>query len=376
MKKYFLLSLLALGASTVYAQTTPNTMYINMKDGSQLECTLTDIQNITFENKGTIVPPELQAVKFSVPASFASSYVQKVMANGRQVAEIDLEYINATKEQLIVVYPCDENGKAILTKGIATTGASVVWDTDMNTATVGAAGEPVEEFYIVDGELMTAYTDGSTVAGSVQPDLLVDVRGKETNTYRIVKIGTQYWMADNLRTTCYADGSAIDSYLETDTDGWKANTTGAYLKYGDTSWVEMSGYLYSGYAVVNEKGLAPAGWEIPSQAQWSKVKTAGGASMANFKDSAEMTWATGGEGNNITGFSAIATGYFTTATGLAQLNTEAYFWSTTKYYDALTRADVIDYARFTATGKTMVVSTSINGGHSLGFGHTIRCVRK
>ena len=362
-------------ATAAFAQTTPNTMYINLKDGSKVEYTITDIDNITFEDKQDETPDEPSGVKFSIPASFTSSYVQKVMSNGKQVAEIDLEYINSVKEQLAVVYPCDENGKAILTKGIAANGASVVWDLDKNTATVGEAGEAISDFYIVDGELLTSYTE-ETADALVQPDLLVDVRGKESNTYRIVKIGTQYWMADNLRTTCYADGSAIDSYSETETDGWKANTTGAYLAYGDQNWVEFAGYLYSGYAVLNEKGLAPEGWEIPTQTQWSRVKTAGGSSMANFKDSAEMSWAEGGVGTNINGFSVIATGYYSTATGLASLNTESYFWSTTKYYDSLFRTDVMDYARFTATGTNMVVSTTITGGHALNFGHCVRCVRK
>ena len=362
-------------AASAFAQTTPNTMYINLKDGSKVEYTITDIDNITFEEKQDVTPEEPGAVKFAIPASFSSSYVQKVMSAGKQVAEIDLEYINSTKQQLVVVYPCDENGKAILTKGVTADGASVVWDVDKNTATVGEAADAITDFYIVDGELLTSYA-GETADALVQPDLLVDVRGKESNTYRIVKIGTQYWMADNLRTTCYADGSAIDSYSETDTDGWKNNTTGAYLAYGDKEWIEYVGYLYSGYAVMNEKGLAPEGWEIPTQAQWTKVKTAGGSTMANFKDSAMMTWADGGEGTNINGFSGIATGYYSTATGLTALNTDAYFWSTTTYYDSLVRGDVIDYARLTAKGTNMVVSTTLTGGHSLAFGHSIRCVRK
>lgn len=374
MKKYILPAMLTLAASA-FAQTTPNTMYINLKDGSKVEYTITDIDNITFEEKQDVTPEEPGAVKFAIPASFSSSYVQKVMSAGKQVAEIDLEYINSTKQQLVVVYPCDENGKAILTKGMTADGASVVWDVDKNTATVGEAADAITDFYIVDGELLTSYA-GETADALVQPDLLVDVRGKESNTYRIVKIGTQYWMADNLRTTCYADGSAIDSYSETDTDGWKNNTTGAYLAYGDKEWIEYVGYLYSGYAVMNEKGLAPEGWEIPTQAQWTKVKTAGGSTMANFKDSAMMTWADGGEGTNINGFSGIATGYYSTATGLTALNTDAYFWSTTKYYDSLVRGDVIDYARLTAKGTNMVVSTTTTGGHSLAFGHSIRCVRK
>lgn len=375
MKKYILVSLLSLGLSA-FAQTAPTTLNINLKNGSTVSYTITDIEKITFA-EDTEEPPvtEPTAFKFSVPASFASSYVQKVMYNGKQIAEIDQEYILAIKKQVVVVYPCDETGKADLSKGITTDGATVVWNTSTNKATVGEDAEAVSEFYIVDGELLTTYAD-ATADATVEPDLLVDKRGSETNSYRIVKVGTQYWMADNLRAAYYADGTAIDSYTEAESDGWKANTTGAYLNYGDKTWVNYAGRLYSGYAVINESGLAPEGWEIPTQAQWSALKTAGGSQMANFKDADEMSWAAGGAGTNITGFSVVATGYYTTGTELSGLNTEAYFWSSTMYYDTLERGNVIDYARFTATGTNMVVSTSISGGHSLRFGHTVRCIRK
>ncbi|MDE7153742.1 MAG: fibrobacter succinogenes major paralogous domain-containing protein [Muribaculaceae bacterium] len=376
MKKYLFSAAMMLSAAALMAQsTTPSKLQINLKDGTSVNYPITEIENITFSSENPDPTPEITAVKFTIPTSFSSSYVQKVMAGGKQIAEIDLEYIQATKQQYTVVYPCDENGKAILTEGITTTGASVKWDLDKNTATVGEEGEAITEFYIVDGELLTAYAE-ETIAGTVTPDLLVDVRGSETNSYRIVKIGTQYWMAENLRTTRYADGSAIDGYTETQIDEWKANTTGCYLDYGEKEWVAMVGYLYSGYTVFNEKGMAPEGWAIPTQAECSAAKTAGGNVMSNFKASGEMTWATGGEGNNITGFDAIATGYYTSGTGLSSLNTEAWFWTSTKYYDSMYRSDVADYMRITATGKNVVVSSSMLGGHSLPFGHSIRCIRK
>lgn len=374
MKKYIFASLVMLAAGAM-AQT-PTTLSINLKSGEKVAYTLSDIDNITFtEGEGDDPQPEVKNVKFSVPASFESSFVQKVMNGSTQVAEIAQEYIKSINKQVVVVYPCGEDGKADLTKGVTSTGASVVWDLSANTATVGDEGDEVATFYIVDGELLTSY-DGQAIDASVQPDLLVDVRGSESNTYRLCKIGTFYLTADNLRATRYADGSAIPGISETETDAWKANTTGAYLAYGDAQWVKYAGYLYSGYVIFNEAGIAPEGWAVPTQAEYSKIRTAGNLLSVNFKDSAELTWATGGEGNNMTGFSGIATGYYSTATDLTGMNTEAFFWSSTKYYDALARADVIDYFRLTATGKNSVVSTTITGGHSQPFAHSIRLIRK
>lgn len=233
MKKYILPSLL-IAATAAFAQT-PNTLQINLKSGQQVQYTIDDIQDITFTEK-TEETPEITDVKFTVPASFTGSFVQKVMSGGKQVAEIDKEYIKSAGKQLTVVYPCDENGKADLTKGITSTGASVVWDLTANTATVGEEGEAVAAFYIVDGKLLTSY-EGATIDATIAPDQLVDIRGTETNTYSLCKIGTYYITAENLRATKYVDGSAIDAISETETDAWKANTTGAYLNYGDTQWV-------------------------------------------------------------------------------------------------------------------------------------------
>lgn len=373
MKKYIIPSLLMLAATAV-AQA-PNTMYVNLKNGTSVEYTINDIQDITFTENGGEVIPEVKNVKFTVPASFESSFVQKVMNEGKQVAEIAQEYIKSINKQVVVVYPCDENGKADLTKGVTSTGASVVWDLTANTATVGEEGDEVAAFYVVDGELLTSY-DEATVDATIQPDLLVDVRGTESNTYKICKIGTMYLTAENLRATRYVNGSAIAALSETETDAWKANTTGAYLNYGDAQWVNYAGYLYSGYVIFNEAGIAPEGWAVPTQAEYTKIRTAGNLLSVNFKDDAPLSWATGGEGNNITGFTGIATGYYSTATGLTALNTDTYFWTQTKYYDALPKADVVDYFRLTATGKNSVVSTTITGGHTLNFGHCIRLIRK
>lgn len=373
MKKYLLPSILLFAASA-FAQTTPNTMYLNLKNGNQVEYTISDIENITFGVKGSI-DPVVSTVSFAVPSTFSSSYVLKVMAGGKQVAEIDKEYIKSINKQVVVVYPCDENGKAILTKGITANGASVVWNESSNTATVGEEGDPIEKFYISEGELLTSF-DGNADAATITPDQISDIRGTESNIYNIVKIGTQYWMAENLRATRYLDGSSIDAYTETESDSWKTNTTGAYLAYGEKEWVAMVGYLYSGYAVINEKGIAPEGWAVPTQAELTKLKSAGNTVMVNFKSDADLTWAVDGTGNNITGFDAIATGYYSTATGLNGLNTEAWFWSSTKYYDSYYKCDDLDYMRITATGKNVTISSSMLGGHSLPFGHSIRCIRK
>jgi uncharacterized protein (TIGR02145 family) len=88
------------------------------------------------------------------------------------------------------------------------------------------------------------------------------------NTYKTVTIGTQTWMAENLRTTQYNDGTPIPNV--TDDDEWAQLTTGAYCNYNNTTNVDTIatfGRLYNWHAVNTEK-LAPTGWHVPTDSEW------------------------------------------------------------------------------------------------------------
>lgn len=371
MKKFLLPSILLFGASA-FAQdaSSPYLMNLQLKNGDKVQYEISNIESITFENPTPAVKP----VSVAVPTDFSKSWVQKVMFNGKQIAEIDKEYIKATGKQHVVIYPCGEDGRADLTKGVTTTGASVVWDLTANTATVGEEGTALTTVYVSDGAILTSF-DGESDAATVEPDIIKDNRGLfERNTYRIVKIGTQYWMADNLRTTYFRDGSSIVGIAETDASAWNANTTGAYLTESEADWVKVAGYLYNGYCVTSEKGIAPEGWEVPTRDQLVKLRSAGKLLAANFKAEEFGTWSAGTTGNNITGFDAVATGYYSTATNLNELYSEAYFWSATTFYDFISKSNGLE--TFRISNKANNVAVSSNAGHDLKFGHSIRCIRK
>lgn len=97
------------------------------------------------------------------------------------------------------------------------------------------------------------------------------VKDVEGNEYVTVKIGDQRWMAENLRTTTYRDGSSID-YPGEDNIAWQNNTTGAYTWYNnDDSQLYTYGPLYNWYAVNNNKGLCPAGWRVSTTRDWHNM---------------------------------------------------------------------------------------------------------
>ena len=100
------------------------------------------------------------------------------------------------------------------------------------------------------------------------------------NVYTTVTIGTQTWMLENLKTTKYNDGTPIPLR---DYGHWESSADAAYgnLK-DDAAQSNTYGRLYNWYAV-NSGKLAPAGWHVPTHAEWqtlidfvSDAATAGG----------------------------------------------------------------------------------------------------
>lgn len=118
MKKYLLPSLL-LCAASAFAQTPAYILSINLKNGDKVQYRVDEIDSMTFdESKETT-----QAVAVKIPTDFSTGWVQKVMADGKQVAEVAKEYIRSINRQVVVIYPMGADGRADLTKGLTSTGA-------------------------------------------------------------------------------------------------------------------------------------------------------------------------------------------------------------------------------------------------------------
>ncbi|SDD25274.1 fibrobacter succinogenes major paralogous domain-containing protein [Williamwhitmania taraxaci] len=97
----------------------------------------------------------------------------------------------------------------------------------------------------------------------------------EGNVYRTITIGTQTWMAENLRTTRYRNGDPIPSG---ENDEWLfgEGTPGACCRYKNThdlDSVATFGLLYNGFAVLDSRNLAPEGWHIPTNVEWDTLMT-------------------------------------------------------------------------------------------------------
>lgn len=380
MKKLYTTLLLAILAVTAVAQSKPNRMTVTTKDGQATTYVIADIDSISFSYvPDTPQPDPMPSTAYEVkaPASFADGDVVKVMADGKQVAEIDYEYIKSENARKVVVYPMAANGKTDLTKGLSLSdGGSVVWDMAKNTVTYTAGTAPLSTVYVVDGEVV-ASTTAEKMETTQETDLLVDKRAFEEKKYKIVKIGTQYWMAENLAATFFADGTVLERCNGDEADKWKDNTAGAYHIVADNAENigDVYGYMYNGYAVVSTKSLAPEGWEIPSYEQMRALRSYAGATAANYRSTTPNSWLENMDSNtNLTGFNALPGGYFTAANGDEKEGMECFWWSSTSKYDALSKSDGIVPMRITATGKNTVVTDLTL--HDYLFGHYVRCVRK
>jgi len=109
------------------------------------------------------------------------------------------------------------------------------------------------------------------------PSTVTDIDG---NVYHIVAIGTQVWMAENLKTTKYNDGTFIP--LVTDSTAWGNLSTPGYCWYNNdaATYKNTYGALYNWFTV-NTGKLSPKGWHIPSDTEWETLITyLGGESLA------------------------------------------------------------------------------------------------
>jgi uncharacterized protein (TIGR02145 family) len=137
---------------------------------------------------------------------------------------------------------------------------------------------------------------------------MTDIEG---NTYKTVTIGTQTWMAENLRTTKYNDGTSIPNV--TDGTAWFELFTGAYCNYdNDPSKAAIYGRLYNWYAV-NTGKLSPTGWHVATDAEWTElIEYLGGEEVAGgkLKETGTTHWNSPNYGaTNETGFTALPGGY-------------------------------------------------------------------
>jgi uncharacterized protein (TIGR02145 family) len=162
------------------------------------------------------------------------------------------------------------------------------------------------------------------------------------NTYATIEIGTQLWMAENLRTTRYRNGDPIPN-VKGD-DQWTGLRTGAWAHYeNDPKYEVPYGNVYNWYTVKDPRKVCPAGWHVPTDGEWQQMEAAlgmptvelgqegyrGAAQNVGGEMKASTLWNSPHTGaNNQSGFSGLpGGGRFNFDSSFYTLGFTGYWWS-------------------------------------------------
>jgi uncharacterized protein (TIGR02145 family) len=146
------------------------------------------------------------------------------------------------------------------------------------------------------------------------------------NSYKTKKIGTQIWMLENLKVTKYKNGDLIPHVQ--DSTQWSNLTTGAWCYYENDP---TKGILYNWYAVNDSRGIAPEGWHVPSDVEWSTLSDyLGGDQTSGNKMKSKSGWISNGNGSNTSGFSALPGGLRNDIGGFQYRDYFGYWWTSTE----------------------------------------------
>ena len=157
---------------------------------------------------------------------------------------------------------------------------------------------------------------------------LVECVDQEGNNYPVVTIGNQTWLAENLKTSRYRNNIALSNL--TNNNSWGTTTNAAYSDYSSPSTSTTYGKLYNWYAVTNINNLAPKGWHIPTDEDWTKLSNFLGSTNvgSKLKERGNLHWLTeNADANNQTGFTALPGGSRSTDGNLYDFGNIGYWWS-------------------------------------------------
>jgi uncharacterized protein (TIGR02145 family) len=194
----------------------------------------------------------------------------------------------------------------------------------------------VLKFTGASGNYRTIITDVPSASKTINFSFVACQDG-DFNIYPVVAIGSptpQIWMAANLKTTKYNDGTTLLSNV-IDITTWSTQTTAAYCDYSNVpTYSTTYGRLYNWYAVAstNPKNVCPTGWHVPSDAEWTTLgNNLGGNTVAGgkLKETGTTHWANPNIATNETGFTALPGGYRSESGSFGLLGTYSFWWSST-----------------------------------------------
>jgi len=265
-----------------------------------------------------------------------------LLAQAPQVSNVRFEQRNDGSLIVDIWYDLsDSDGETKKIEIEASDDAGATWTLPCDSLT-GDVGLGValgtEKHVIWDFKADNPNESGSSYKVRVIASEVGTMTGNDGKVYQIVKIGNQWWMAENSKETKYRDGSVIPMLYD-DVFDWEERTTGARCYYENGASYSTYGYLYNWYAVGGSRNMAPSGWRVPTNADWTTLENyLGGADVAGgkVKEAGTAHWKSPNEGaTNESGFSALPGGYRSKSGGTSiYRKSTGYYWSATEYNSA------------------------------------------
>ncbi|MFA4907489.1 MAG: FISUMP domain-containing protein, partial [archaeon] len=208
-----------------------------------------------------------------------------------------------------------------------------------------------------------AFTSINQSDYSNEKSFTVGCKDIDGNVYTIIRIGNQWWMAENLKVTHFRNGETIPNV--TSNTEWNNSTISAYCNYeNNEDYVATYGRLYKWYAVNDSRNIAPQGWHIPSDEEWKELEMYLGMSQSEadksgvpsgygewrgtdeggkLKESGTVHWESPNTGaTNESGFSALPGGFRYHNSPFSNIGKGTIFWSSTEYGSYYAWARVLD----------------------------------
>jgi len=257
-------------------------------------------------------------------------YSGKILCNGRSSGNISLEKISSNQAGIDKMI--NETIKG-----------------DQSTIYMPYSSGEKLKFTGISGDYTTIKTDIPTQSMTITFDF-IDLKDGDNNTYPVVEIGTQVWMAENLKTTRYINGDSIGTTNPPELDISGEPISKYQWAYGgNESNVAKYGRIYTWFALTDNRSICPPGWHIPSDAEWLALTEylinngygyiSGGGDIGKSLATTSGWTASSVAGtpgndqasNNSSGFTAIPGGvrFFNGAEGL--IDEYVYWWSSTEY---------------------------------------------
>ncbi len=325
------------------------------------------IENGVTQNEENITEIHLASL------SFDQSDVYRVYHEGKAITEICKEYLKSDEltSRAIVAYPIDENDNADLSQGTVLLfldtdslmcGGKISWNTVKNDFTYNTGNQySISKFYLNSAGEVLLEKPETPISVNIISHTIRDIRKGELQTYPVVKIGVQYWMKDNLRATCYRNGSPIS--LKT--------TLGDGAGYFKPNNQEI--YFYNGEAILQGE-LAPEKWRIPQVEDWNLLKNYvnNNASLVKSGEWIELTEGAGVQPViSTSGLKIEAVGMWREGE-YAQSKKMVGYWSIDEARKSIPEETLF----FTGSNNDFVYASSIATGKSYYKGLSIRCIKE